>query len=159
MFAEAQEEHRWLEPLIGEWTFESECYMGPVQPAMKAGGRVTSRSLGGLWILMETVGESPEGGKWTTQMTLGYDPARKKFVGAFVGSMMTELWVYSGQLDAPRRRIVLYTNGPKFDQSGTTQYKDTLELVDDDHWILSSQILMDDDTWLPFMKAHHRRID
>ena len=32
--------------------------------------------------------------------TLGYDPAKKKYVGTFIASVMTHLWIYSGSLDA-----------------------------------------------------------
>lgn len=46
--------------------------------------------------MCEGLGEMPGGGIATTMMTLGYDPARKWFVGTFIGSMMTHMWVYAG---------------------------------------------------------------
>lgn len=49
MKAEAQKEHEWLHKLVGEWSFEGECGMGPDQPPMKSTGSETVRSLGGLW--------------------------------------------------------------------------------------------------------------
>lgn len=33
--AEPQKEHEWLNKLVGNWTFEAECFMGPGQPTMK----------------------------------------------------------------------------------------------------------------------------
>ena len=42
----------------------------------------------------------PGGGTATTMMTLGDDPQKKRFVGTWVGSMMTYLSVYDGELDA-----------------------------------------------------------
>ena len=50
---EPQKEHQWLQQLVGKWTSETECSMGPDQPAMKTNGKETVRSLGGLW----TIGE------------------------------------------------------------------------------------------------------
>ena len=44
----------------------------------------------------------PDGGPATMIMTLGYDPAKKRFVGTFIGSMMTNLWVYEGELERQR---------------------------------------------------------
>ncbi len=57
------------------------------------------RSLGGLWVLCEGRCEMPGGGAGTTVMTLGFDPARGLFVGTFIASMMTHLWLYEGGLD------------------------------------------------------------
>jgi hypothetical protein len=42
---EPQSEHLWLHHLIGEWSFESECIMGPDQPPIKTTGREVVRLL------------------------------------------------------------------------------------------------------------------
>ena len=68
MKAEPQKEHRWLEQLVGEWTYEVESTMGPGQPPMKAEGTETVRSLGGLWTLAEGHGDMPGCGPSTTVM-------------------------------------------------------------------------------------------
>ena len=59
---EPQEEHRWLQTLIGEWTFAGEATMGPDQPPATFTGRERVRSLGDLWVLAEGEGETPDGG-------------------------------------------------------------------------------------------------
>lgn len=51
------------------------------------------RSLGGLWILAEGQSEMPGGGAATTMMTLGYDAQKQRYVGTWIGSMRTCLWV------------------------------------------------------------------
>src|SRR6185295_16595790 len=84
---EPQQEHKWLQRLVGEWTYEHEASMGPDQPPMKGTGTESVRSIGGLWTVGE--GEMPDGSPATTIMTLGYDPQSKRFVGTFIGSMMT----------------------------------------------------------------------
>lgn len=156
---EPQKEHHWLRRLVGEWTFESECSMGPDQPPMKNQGQETVRSLGGLWTIGEAVGEIPEGGTCETVMTLGYDPKIDRFVGTFVASIMTHLWLYNGVLDTAGNVLTLDTEGPGFADDGTmAKYQDIIEFLDDDHRILSSRILGDDGQWHPFMKAHYRRM-
>ncbi len=100
MHVEPQKEHAWLQQLVGEWTYEHEARMGPDQPPMKATGTESVRSLGGLWVLAEGQTEMPGVGEGRMLMTLGYDPERKRYVGTWIGSMMTHLWVYDGALGA-----------------------------------------------------------
>lgn len=157
MFAKPQPQHQWLEKLVGTWAVESECIMGPDQPPSVSQGEVTARSLGGLWIILEGFQDAPDGDTFSSIMSLGFDPSRERYIGTFLASMMTHLWHYFGTLDPSGRKLVLDTEGPKFDGSGLGKYQDIVELVDDEHWILSSQIQGDDGAWIPFMTAHHRR--
>ena len=89
MNAETQKEHQWLQTLVGEWTYVSECSMAPGKAPEKFSGAENVRSLGDLWILCESTGQMPGGGTATMVMTLGYDPGKKRYVGTWVGSMMT----------------------------------------------------------------------
>ncbi len=133
-----QQEHQWLQKLVGEWTYETEAAMGADQTPMMSAGTESVRSLGGLWVMAEGQGEMPDGSPATTVMTLGYDPAKKKFVGTFVGSMMTHLWVYEGELDEGRKVLTLDAEGPSFtDPNKTAKYKDTIEIKSDDHRVLT----------------------
>ncbi|MCI0682237.1 MAG: DUF1579 domain-containing protein [Gemmataceae bacterium] len=158
MHAEPQKEHHWLDKLVGDWTFESECSMGPDQPPGKFAGMETVRSLGGLWVLCEGKGEMPGGGMATTLMTLGYDPVKKKYIGSFIGSMMTHLWIYEGGLDAAAKVLTLDTLGPSFTDPGKMiEYQDIVEFQTDDYRTLSSQTRGDDGQWNRFMTAHYRR--
>jgi hypothetical protein len=157
MHPEPQREHRWLEKLVGDWTVESECLMGPDQPPLKSQGVETVRSLGGLWTIAEGEGEVPGGSPMKSVMTLGYDPARGRFVGTFIASVMTHLWTYDGALDGDGKLLELDAEGPNFSGEGTSKYVDSIEFVDDDHRILRSRVLGDDGNWIPFMTAHYRR--
>lgn len=158
MNAQPQKEHQWLQKLVGEWTYESEASMGPDKPPEVCRGSESVRSLGGLWILGEGQGEMPGGAPATTLITLGYDPQKKRFVGTFVGSMMTNLWVYDGELDETERVLTLNTEGPDFTQPGkTSKYKDVVEFKSDDHRVLSSHALGEDGQWHQFMTANYRR--
>ena len=111
MQATPQEEHHWLQQLVGEWTSEAQMAMTP-DPAETCKGTESVRSLGGLWILAEGPGEMPGGGRATMLMTLGYDPVKKRYVGTWVGSMMTHMWLYEGELDSSRMVLTLNSEGP-----------------------------------------------
>ena len=158
MLAEPQAQHAWLQKLVGDWTYESECPIGPGGAAMKAQGKETVRPLGGLWIVAEGNGEMPGGGPATTLLTIGYDPAKGRFTGTWVGSMMTHLWVYEGELDASGRVLTLSCDGPSMKGDGSTaKYQDIVEIVSDDHRIFTGRVQGDDGQWATMMTAHHRR--
>jgi hypothetical protein len=155
---EPQKEHQWLQKLVGEWAYESEAVTQPGKPPEKFTGTESVRSLGGVWVLCEGRGEMPGGGMGTTLMTLGYDPQRKRFVGTFIGSMMTNLWVYEGKLDGESKVLTLDSEGPSFTAEGKiAKYKDVMEVKSDDHRVFSSSFLGDDGKWHGFMTAHYRR--
>lgn len=158
MQAQPQKEHEWLQRLVGDWTYESDCSMGPGQPSSKLPGFERVRSLGGLWVVCEGQGEMPGGGTATMIMTLGYDPQKKRYRGTWVGSMMPNLWVYDGSLDATEKVLTLETEGPNFVTEGkTTKYRDVIEFKNDDHRVLTSHALGDDGQWNKFMTANYRR--
>ena len=115
------------------------------------------RSLGGLWIIAEGEGEMPGGGTAKTIMTLGYDPRIGRYVGTFIASMMAHLWVYNGSLDAAGKVLTLDAEGPDFTGQKMAKYQDCIEFVDDDHRVMTSQVLGDDGKWNQFMTAHYRR--
>lgn len=155
--AEPQAEHRWLDRLVGDWTSEAQCVMEPGQPPATFSGRETARSLGGLWILAEGSGDMPGGGTMTSVLTLGYDPARRLYVGTFVASMMTHLWLYQGRLDG--NVLTLDTEGPDFSTGGETmaRFQDIVEIVDDDTRTLTSRMQGADGQWQQVMAARYRR--
>ncbi len=150
-------EHRWLQRLVGNWTFEVECQMGPDQPPMKNQGRESVRSLGALWTIGEWDGETPDGGQSRSVITLGYNPVKQRFVGTFINDMMTHLWPYEGTLDAAGKILTLDSEGPSMSGEGLAKYQDIIEFIDDNHRKLSSQIMGADGQWQPFMTAHFYR--
>jgi Protein of unknown function (DUF1579) len=158
MKTEPQKEHQWLQKLVGDWTYESECPMEPGQQPSKVQGRETVRSIGDLWIVMQGEGEMPGGIPATTMMTLGYDPQKKRYIGTWLGSMMTYLWHYEGELDASGRVLTLYSEGPSMAGDGTmSKYQDVIELKGDGARDLHTRVLRDDGTWHQFMTVHYRR--
>jgi hypothetical protein len=157
MQAEPQQEHKWLEQLLGDWTSEMEASMVPGEPPQIFRGTETVRSIGGVWMIAEGQGEMPGGGITKTIMTLGYDPAKKRFVGTFIGSMMTHMWIYEGELVG--NVLTLNTEGPSFTAEGQmVKYQDIIELKSNGDRLLSSQTLGDDGTWTHFMTATYRRV-
>lgn len=157
MECEATEEHRWLQELEGTWTVQGEMQMDG-QPPTQFAGRETVRKVGELWIVAEGEGEMPDGSPAAMVTTLGYDPARECFVGTFIGSMMANLWIYEGQLDASRRILTLDTEAPSVMSEGElTRFQDIFEIVGPNRRKLTSQLLGEDGEWKVFMRSTYTR--
>jgi hypothetical protein len=158
MHVQPTPEHQWLQQFLGEWTMETEATMGPDEPPMKFTAIETVRAIGKVWVQCESR-EMPGGEPMTAILTLGYDPARQRYVGTFVGSMMTHQWVYDGYLDAARRVLTLDTEGPDFGSPDLklTKYQDIIEFHSPDHRTLTSRMLQADGTWLQVVTTEYRR--
>lgn len=155
---ELQKEHAWLQQLLGEWTYEGEAMMGPDKPAERFAGTERVRSVGNVWFIAESEGGVVEGPAANTMATFGYDVQKQRFVGSFIGSMMTNLWIYDGALDAAGKVLTLDTEGPGMSEDGKlARYRDVLEVVSADHRTMSSEIQGDDGTWTRFMSMTYRR--
>lgn len=156
--AEPTPAHRWLERLLGEWEMMGEGDPGADIPTQEIVGTETVRTLGGIWYRLEGTHEMPNGETGVSVMTLGYDTRRKRYVGSWIGTMMTHQWVYEGDLDDDGRVLTLNTEGPAMSGEGqTARYRDVIELRSDDHRVLSSHIRGDDGEWKQFMEVHYRR--
>ena len=157
MFAEPQEEHRWLQQLLGDWTFETECRTSADGPIEKMPGRTHFKSIGALWVAGTQLSRGPDGQDYEAVFTLGFDPQRGRYVGTFVASMMTHLWLYDGAIDSSGV-LVLDAEGPAMTAEGTAKYQDRIEIVSEDHWRLTSQMLGEDGQWHRFMTQDNRRV-
>ena len=158
MKTEPQTEHQWLQKLVGEWAYETEMMMEPGGSPQKCRGIESVLSIQGLWVIAESQGEMPCGGHATAMVTLGFDPQTQRFVGTFIASMMTHLWIYNGTLDATGKVLTLDTEGPDFSGGpNLVKYQDIIEFVSNDHRVLKSQLMGPDGNWNQFMTAHYRR--
>lgn len=150
--------HRWLHQLLGDWTSSSACEPQPGQPDEHSLGAERVRKLGDLWVVLEGTGTLPGGGEARMQMTLGYDPEKNEFLGTWVGSMMTHMWVYRGTLDADQKVLTLETEGPSFKGDGkTARYRDVITMVSPNERTLTSFGQQPDGSWNQFMQAKYTK--
>ncbi|QDV25726.1 DUF1579 domain-containing protein [Aureliella helgolandensis] len=156
MFAKPQSEHRWLDQLVGNWDFEHVCQT-PDGTKSSTLGQMRCRSLGGMWLVCESNGESEGSEAWSSILTVGFDPALNQYVGTFIASMMANIWHYRGVLEAKNNRLPLESQGPAFDGTGTCNYRDTIAIIDRDHWLFTSEMQLEDTTWQQFMSGNHIR--
>ncbi|MFM9996924.1 MAG: DUF1579 domain-containing protein [Phycisphaerales bacterium] len=158
MFSKPVAQHKWLQKLVGTWAYDSEMPGEPGKPALKCSGTESVRSVGGLWVVGEGRGEMPGGGDATMLITLGYDAAKKRFVGSWVGSMMANMWVYEGVLKG--NTLTLNTEGPDcFGKSKKpVKYRDTITITGRNTRTLSSSMPGKGGKWITFMTAKYTRV-
>ncbi|WP_203069921.1 DUF1579 domain-containing protein [Falsiroseomonas ponticola] len=150
-------DHEWLLRLVGDWTMESTCSMGPGQPEQTLRGTEKVRAIGGLWVQGEGQAEMPGGGTCTNIITFGYDIARGRFTGSFISSAMSMMWLYDGVREG--EVLTLDSEGPDFtDPTRRLKYQDIVEMMPDGTRSLSSRVQMPDGSWQPIMRGVYRRV-
>lgn len=150
---EPAREDVWLRRLAGDWSVEAPAPDG--EGTIK--GRETAR-LFGNWVVLEGASQMPDASVHSSLMTLGFDPARGKVVGSWVGSMMSHLWVYEGGLDAAGDTLTLATHGPVMDGSGgTADYEDIITFEGEDMRLLTSRQRQPDGTWRDLFCVRYSR--
>jgi hypothetical protein len=119
-------------------------------------GTLKFRPIGKIWIVGD--GDGDMGGEpATTQITLGFNPDTGRFVGTWIGSMMTHLWVYDGELDATGNVLTLNSEGPSMTGDGSTgRYQDVIAFEGDNRHTLSGKALTDNG-WHQFMQIVYTR--
>lgn len=149
------EQHIWLQRFVGEWEAEVEAFMGPDQPPMKTKGVETARMLGGFWLVSE--GRNTEF-PYSFIFTLGYDPAKSRYVATWVDTMSGHLWNYEGGVDTAGQILTLETEGPAPMASGKRcKFRETTRFTSADHRLFTSAMLGDDGKWIKVLTVNSWR--
>ncbi|MEM6672275.1 MAG: DUF1579 domain-containing protein [Planctomycetota bacterium] len=151
--------HEWLLGLVGDWKVEVET-PGSSEAAFTEFETTESVSaIGKLWVVVEGAAEFG-GTPFRSMMTLGYDTEREIFVGSYVDSMQTFMWSYTGRLEDEGKALVLDTKGPAMTGSGEmSNYRERIEMVDEDHRVFTSSYEGEDGEWVTFMRSEARRVE
>jgi hypothetical protein len=150
-------EHEWLQKLVGEWDTETEMMM-PDGGSAKGKGHESVKSLGGLWAYGEGKGEMPGGAEMTYYTGIGYDVTFKGYRGFMIMDVSSHLWKYEGELSGDGKVMTLNCEGPNMEGEGTAMYRDVIEIIDDNHRVLTSSGQQPNGDWVLFMKSHYTRV-
>ncbi|MEX1231295.1 MAG: DUF1579 domain-containing protein [Planctomycetaceae bacterium] len=156
-FPQPQKEHEWLKQFAGDWETESKAIAGPDMPAFECKGTISSRMLGGFWVVNELntdIGEI----KITGVQTIGYDARKEKYVGTWVDSVMDYMWKYEGDIDETGKILTLEAEGPNMMAAGeTAMFRDVYEFKSKDQIVMKSQMQGEDGEWVTFMEGTAKR--
>lgn len=158
----ATEQHKWLQQLVGEWTIESSMKLPDGSDAASTGTEKVL-ALGDLWIIAKMRSGMPGGGEMDGRFQIGYNVGKSTFNGTFIANMMDFMWVYdSGELSADKKTLTLNCIGPDMSPGAapgsTANYRDVIELTDNDHRVLRSFGEFKDAGWVQFMEARYTRV-
>jgi len=151
-------DHEFLQKFAGKWTVDQEARMSPDQPPIKGTGSIESHMLGKFWVINEFE-SSMLGMTMTGIQTVGYDSAKKMYVGTWVDSMTETLWHYEGSVDESGMILTLSADGPHMSKPGeTAKYRDIYEFKSKDEIAVFSKVLSDDGEWVTFMQGTATRV-
>lgn len=151
----ATPEHAWLRRFTGHWEATVEGYMESGTPGFVTHGEEHSRMLGDLWVLAQGRNLSFP---YAYQLTLGFDPARGRYVGTWTDTMTPHLWTYEGTLDAERRILTLETEGPNPAEPGSrARFREVTEFTGEDERVFTSSRQGPDGRWILCMRVELRR--
>lgn len=150
-------EHEWLYQFVGEWESVLKTSTGPGQPEFECLGKMTSRKIGGLWVVSELQTDMM-GSPMTAIQTLGYDPKTKKYIGTWIDSMYAHMWKYTGTVDESTKSLTLEADGPSFtDPEKSAKYRDIYQFKSADLIVMTSKVQGDDGKWTTFMSGQIKR--
>jgi hypothetical protein len=151
------EQHQWLQQFVGEWNTESKAMMGTDQPPIECTGTLSSRKLGGFWVINEMKGDMM-GQTIIGVQTIGYDPDKQKYIGTWADSVSSFMWHYIGEVDATGKTLTLEAEGPNFMGDGKpTKFHDVYQFKSADEIAISSKMLASDGKWITFMSGTAKR--
>lgn len=155
----ATPQHQWLRKYLGTWAYASMCPTEPGGEPQKFEGRETVRMIGDFWVVGEAVGAMPDGSEARMITTVGYDPAKERFVGSWIGSMMHHMWIYEGWLEGDDT-LVLESTGPAWGEPTPrmTKFRDTTTFRGADLRIMRGTMLQSDGSWTQMMEMEFRRV-
>jgi hypothetical protein len=103
-------EHAVLKDQAGAWDATVESFMAPGQPPVLTKGMETNTMIGGFWLVSDFKTQMM-GQPFTGHGTLGYDPAKKKYVSTWVDSMTPSLSHGESDYDAATRTFTGWMDG------------------------------------------------
>ena len=138
------ENHKYLEELVGSWSYQVKFWMVPGAPANESTGESVCKSVfGGRYFLTDASGkmEMPDSSGQMKQIefkgmsTDGYDNVKQKFVSAWIDNMGTGIVTSEGTYD-PATKTITYHTEEEMMPGVKTQVRETLKFIDHNHHLL-----------------------
>jgi hypothetical protein len=149
-------EHELLKKDVGVWDATVESSMGPgTSTSVSKGVETNTLMAGGLWLVTQFKGEFL-GKPFEGSGVLGYDPAKKKYVGTWVDSMSTGVSLLESTYDPAKKTLTGTFEGP--DMSGkVVKMKSVTQWKDDDSRIFTLSVPASERDEIPAMRITYRR--
>lgn len=103
--------HARLQRDVGRWNVACTYYMDPSQPPMECTAVEEIEAVGGFWTLSRFTADFM-GMPFVGRCTLGWDARKEKFVGSWIDSMSSTMFVMEGDFSADGRTLEMRCEGP-----------------------------------------------
>ncbi len=152
-------EHAWIQQLVGNWKFKTTMMM-PDGSSMETEGTEDVEDFGGLWSFGVGKSSMPDGSAMEYKTGLGYDVSFKGYRAFMIMNVSSHLWKYEGTLSEDGKKMTLDCVGPDMmsDDGGTANYRDFIEIIDENHRTLTSTGQAPDGSWMTFMTSTYERV-
>jgi|SRR5579859_1170686 len=129
--------HEALKYFEGTWDVTATFLAEPGKPmAESKGSEKAEMILGGFWLATEYKGEMM-GTPFAGRGTMGYDPHKKKYVGTWIDSLASGLYVSEGTADENGKVFTMIAQGYCDSAGKSITMKQVYEIKDPDTWTLS----------------------
>lgn len=161
MATQTQTPQQWLEQLVGDWTCEGANPADAGQEPEAVRGWESFRRLGEHWVVSSGEGTTPDGAVSSGMFTIGYDTDKQAFVGAFVCTELSSLWVFDGgTLSADGTSLTLETEAPNFlaNDGGTARFREEFAFESPDRRTLTAFVQTAGGEWVQIVKSTYHRM-
>ena len=151
-----QPEHKILERLAGEWTFEKQYTPADGSKPQNLGtGTVSAELIGGFFVDCRWSGKV-YGGDYKASQSLGYDIKQKKYTGSWIDSTMSYRWELSGVVDEKSQELTITTSGPGPTGSGTCTFRERYQFESQDSITILGE-MQQGERFVPFITTRLTR--
>jgi hypothetical protein len=127
-----QKEHQILKQWEGDWDATARMTGKSEKENVESRGRETAKlAYGGFWLVMEFTGESQQKA-FQGRGTIGYDPAKQKYVLTWIDSMNPRMMTAEGSADKDGKVLTFYGECVDPSDKKQTQEKLVFEIRDAD---------------------------
>ena len=131
-------EHEAMKELEGTWDFVMKHRMAPDAPEVESKGVETCSMVGGFWMVFDIkVPAMVMGMPWHGHGIMGFDPAKKKYVGSFVHNMTPYLSTGEGTMDAAGKVLTMTWEGMDDRTGKVGKMREVFERKDKDHSVMT----------------------
>jgi hypothetical protein len=130
-------QHEALKYFEGTWDTDAKFMTEPGKPMAESKGTERAEMvLGGFWLAYEYKGEML-GSPFTGRGTMGFDQQKRKYVGTWIDSMKSGLFLSEGTADEDGKVFTMMTQGYCDGEGRSITMKQVYEIKDKDTWTLS----------------------
>lgn len=150
--AKPQKEHEWFKALDGDWLVDAESTKDGGPPRK---GFAKGKLIGGFWLVLENRFDAKDQ-RFTSVMTIGFDPGRKKYVASWIDSTSASERRLEGTLDPASQELTFEADAPSAQPGRTTRIQERIMITSPDRWTITCS-RDDGGTWTIFKKVIYNR--